>query len=157
MNQIQTLQQLIDSAEKPKFILEDKDRMTARIDLYFEKRDENPIQCSSVYDALLARTEDGAYRRKMVVGQDWICPDLGWVENVSHIFIHNIGRTFSVNPEPEVLEKEKQKSIIIRQDEVEFALIPQKQFLLIKPIDVSKLEMKCSVEETKIELLVIPE
>jgi hypothetical protein len=157
MNQIQTLQQLIDSAEKPKFILEDKDRMTARLDLYFEKQGEDPIQSNSVYDALLPRTEDGAYKRKLVVGLDWINLDLGWVENVSHILINNIGRTFSVNPEPEVLEKEKQKSIIIRQDEVEFALIPQKQFLLIKPIDVSKLEMKCLIEETKIELLIIPE
>lgn len=157
MNQIQTLQQLIDSAEKPNFVLDDQDRLTARLDLYFEKRDENPIQSNSVYDVLLSRTEDGAYKRKLVVGSDWMNLDLGWVENVSHILINNIGRTFSAHPEPEVLEKEKQKSIIVRQDEVEFALIPQKQFLLLKPIDVSKLEMKCSVEETKIELLIIPE
>lgn len=157
MAQVQTLQQLIDSAEKPKFILEESDRLTARLDLYFEKRDEEPIQSNSVFDVLLTRTEEGAYRRKLVVGQEWKSIDLGWVENVSHVLINNIGRTFSVNPEQEVLEKEKQKSIIVRQDETEFALIPNKQFLLIKPIDVSKIQMKCSVEETKIELLIIPE
>ena len=103
---IQTLKQLIDSAVPVNQSLEDKDRMTARLDMYYEKYN---------------------------------------------------GRSFTVHPTDEVKEEEEKKSILIRSGDGDGDWeIPHKGFLLVKPTDVSKVELRCALKETVIHISVFP-
>ena len=154
---IQTLKQLIDSAVPVNQSLEDKDRMTARLDMYYEKYNEEPTYVNSVMESLVPPTEEEPYQRKLKIDESWRALDIGWIERVGYILIQNTGRSFTVHPTDEVKEEEEKKSILIRSGDGDGDWeIPHKGFLLVKPTDVSKVELRCALKETVIHISVFP-
>ena len=157
MQDIQTLKQLIDSAVPVQHALEDNDRMTARLDMYYEKNNEEPTYVSCVMEDLISPTEEEPYQRKLKIDESWNVLDVGWIERVGYILIRNTGRVFTVHPSDEVKEAEKKKSIFVRCGDGDGDWeIPPKGFLIVKPTDVSKVELRCGLEETTIHISIFP-
>jgi hypothetical protein len=152
-----TIEQLEAIAVKPSDALEDYDRITARLDFYYEKFNENPIYSSHVLEAVLPQSEEDVYKRKVKVDQDWIAIDTGWLENVSYILIKNTKKAYSVHPSKEEQDSDKNKNILVRYDKGDpLFTIDKGSFLLFKPMDVTKIQISSPEGSTKVELIVMP-
>ena len=152
-----TIEQLEQLAVKTSFALEEMDRITARLDFYYERFNEDPVYSSHVLEALIPQSEEEVYKRKMKVNEEWEQFDTGWLDTVSYVLIKNGRKVFSVNPEPEEKEQDNIKSILVRYEEGDPIFeIDKGSFLLFKPIDVTKIQISSPNGPTKVDLIVMP-
>jgi len=142
---------------QPSYVLEESDRITARLDFYYERFNEDPVYSSHVLESLIPQSEEEVYKRKATIEEEWTSIDTGWLESISYILIKNYKKSFSIHPTEQERQDENQKFILIRYDEGDpIFQIDKGSFLLFKPIDINKLQISSPNGTTKVELIVMP-
>jgi hypothetical protein len=138
-------------------VLEINDRITARIDVYHEQRDEPPKDFHIIFSGLSNQSEEDVYSRKMEVTEEWTPVDKGWVSDVGFVLLTNTKKKYRVNPDGDEIESEKKKIIRIRTDKIGDGWRVEKgMFFFGHPSNIATTEIKCEFETTTVELSIFP-
>ena len=136
--------------------VKDRDRLTARLDVYYEQADSGPTQISCSYVTTLPKSEEQVYIRKITVEEEWEPLDLGWVENVGTILLENRKKIFQNVPTPEEMESEEKKVIFIRNKKETIGwAIPAGGFFMAATRG-EEIEVRCLSGSTKAVVNVFP-
>ena len=138
-------------------VLEEHDRVTARIDVYHEKLDEQPVDFHLTFSELTNQSEEEVYSRKIKVTEEWMAIDTGWVSEVGFILLKNTNKKYRLMPDEDEIESEKKKNILIRTGTADDGWVVNKgMFFFGYPSDVATTEIKCEFETTTVELNIFP-
>ena len=96
--------------------VENQDRLTARLDVYYEQQGTQPTQVSCSFGTTLPKSEEQVYIRKIVIGEEWEPLDMGWVENVGTIILENRRKIFQKVPTKEEKQQADKKVVFIRNN-----------------------------------------
>ena len=103
-----------DESIKP---VEKQDRLTARVDVYYEQQHFEPTQVGVSFSTLLPKSEEQVYVRRLKIGEDWQDVDFGWIDRPGSLLIENRKKMFQTNPTAEEMDLEIQKVLYIRNKE----------------------------------------
>tara|TARA_R110000751_G_scaffold222808_1_gene325058 strand:- start:432 stop:899 length:468 start_codon:yes stop_codon:yes gene_type:complete len=143
-------------SEKPDSVLEFDDRISARLDVYHEKEDEEPTYINSVFSELIPPCDERVYSRKIKVSEEWQPIDIGWLNSSGFLLIQNTKKKYKTNPDENEIEIEKKKTIVVRTGNGEGWKIKGGSFFFGNPVDMNNVEIKCEFESTAIEIHVFP-
>ena len=134
----------------------DQDRLTARLDVYYEQSGTTPSQISASFVSLLPKSEEQVYTRKINIGEEWEPLDLGWVENVGTIVLENRKAIFQTVPTKEETEAEEKKVVYIRnkKETIGWAIPAGGFFMAVTRGE--EIEVRCLSGSTKAVVNVFP-
>jgi hypothetical protein len=135
----------------------DADRFTARFAMHHESAGEEPVSVSSEFSYMLQNREQ-PYTRRLVVGEEPMELDCGWVENPEWVMVQNrTGVGLQVQPTPE-------EAAAIAAAVVVLALAGSDTGITIAPgrgqpvplEDVSRWRLRCRKGTAKVTIYVFP-
>ena len=134
----------------------DQDRLTARLDVYYEQIGATPSQVSCSFVSLLPKSEEQVYIRKIDIGEEWEPLDLGWVENVGTVVLENRKKVFQTVPTEEEQESEEKKVVYIRnkKETIGWAIPAGGFFMAVTRGE--EIEVRCLSGSTKAVVNVLP-
>tara|TARA_R110002020_G_scaffold12409_6_gene45506 strand:- start:13422 stop:13910 length:489 start_codon:yes stop_codon:yes gene_type:complete len=135
---------------------QDQDRLTARLDVYYEQAGSSPSQVSCSFATLLPKSEEQVYVRKINIEEEWKPLDLGWVENVGTVVLENRKKIFQTVPTTEEIKAEEKKVVFIRNKKETIGwAIPSGGFF-IAATKGEEIEVRCLSGSTKAVVNVFP-
>lgn len=141
-------------------LLANTNRLTTTTDTYHESQDNPPTQISFGFERLL-KTDEEVYSRRLVVGEEWVPLDCGWLEKASLIVIRNVLVPLKVNPTEEEALAISQREIWLTQDEnptensPHWVIHPGEGFQG-SPSSLSDIHLRCRKGQVKVSLSIIP-
>ena len=136
-------------------VSEDDDRLTIKIDVYWQHFGEDPIGRSEVVSDNLINTGVEPYVRKIKVGETPCSLEIGDIpkDQMGYIFVTNIeGLRLRQNPTQEELEDIKSRVVLLDGWEI----APYGMPFIGKASQASKLEARCLHGEAVLQVSIFP-
>jgi len=134
----------------------DHDRLTVKLEVYYEQSEFDPAQVSCSFVQLLPQSQDQIYVRRILVGPEWQALDIGWVKEVGFILVENRPKRFQAMPTEEEQAEVEKKVLSIRNSEASEWPIASGAFFFGKPQDISTVQIRCLSGETQAVVNIFP-
>ena len=141
----------------------DRSRVTARLDMYFQIKGEDPIHMSTTLRQFVDGSNQEPYHRKrQIVGEEWTDFDLGWLDgdDIGYILIQNkTGSNRSLVPTEEEKKKAASRVVVLRDKSMAMAYgfkIRPGGFFVAEPEEAKHLMLCCENGEAEITFTVYP-
>lgn len=149
-------------ASIPATVQDGKDRVTLRLELYYQHEGDDPAEVRVVAHRIQEKTENEVWKRRVVVHEDWQPIDLGWFREYPStagiLIIENLeGKATFKNPTPEEKAAAEAKvvevSLGLRQNPL--LVLPRwPQYLLVK--DLATIEVRSPAGKARIRITILP-
>lgn len=133
------------------------DQLTVVEHVYHQPAGEQPTGIETRFSRHL-KTQEQPYCRRLLIGEDWVALDHGWVNEASHMVVQNMeGRFTQVNPTDEQCKEVAARVIELGyQNAKGYWLIGPGESLRGQPNVLDGLMLRCQQGKAQVTINVFP-